>query len=68
VGIDNFLTIGLLRSPPDLLEQVRSLRSIAWDTHGTPEGRWARHLTVLWDDFDRVPSQFDPFREGASRK
>jgi vWA-MoxR associated protein C-terminal domain/Trypsin-like peptidase domain len=68
VGIDDFLTIGLLRSPPDLLEQVRSQRAIAWDTHGTPEGRWARHLTVLWDDFDRIPSQLDAFREGASRK
>jgi hypothetical protein len=67
-GIDRFLTIGLLRSPPDLLEQVRSQRAIAWDTHGTPEGRWARHLTVLWDDFDRIPSQLDAFREGASRE
>jgi hypothetical protein len=67
-GIDDFLTADLLRRPPDLLEQVGSLRSIAWDTHGTPEGRWARHLTVLWDDFDRMPSQLNAFNEGASRE
>jgi len=50
-----FLQIDLLRDRYQLLETVRSNRFIALDHSGTPERRWLRHLTLIWDDPERMP-------------
>ena len=50
-----FLQIDLLRDRCRLLETVRSKRAYALDHSGTPEKRWLRHLTLIWDDPDRMP-------------
>jgi hypothetical protein len=55
-GIDGFLTTELLLNRCELLEEVKKERASAFDYCGKPERRWARHLTVLWDDWERMPT------------
>ncbi|MBD2319467.1 VMAP-C domain-containing protein [Phormidium tenue] len=52
---EEFLQINLLRDRCRLLETVRSSRAYALDHSGTPEKRWLRHLTLIWDDPERMP-------------
>jgi vWA-MoxR associated protein C-terminal domain/Trypsin-like peptidase domain len=66
-GIRQFLTIELLKNPSELLRRVQNERTRALDYPGTSTMRWARHLTVLWDDADRIPSFLDAYPEGGSR-
>ena len=50
-----FLTVDLLRDRCQLLENVRGQRAVALDHSGTPQRRWLRHLTLIWDDPSRMP-------------
>lgn len=54
-GIDQFLTTELLRNPCELLEKVRQKRVSAFSC-GMPENYWGSHLSVLWDDWERMPT------------
>jgi hypothetical protein len=65
-GIRQFLTIELLKNPSELLRRVQNERTRALDYSGTSTMRWARHLTILWDDADRIPSCLDE-HTGESR-
>jgi hypothetical protein len=54
-GIDQFLTTELLRNSCELLEQVKQTRTSAF--YGEmPEQHWGSHLSVLWDDWERMPT------------
>ncbi len=55
---DQFLTPNLLCNTCDFIEAVRTQRALTFDTT-----TWGRHLTVLWDDFERMPIS-DPFQGG----
>ena len=63
---EEFLQIDLLRDRYKLLETVRSNRFIALDHSGTPERRWLRHLTLIWDDPDRMPPM-NPLQTGGAK-
>lgn len=65
-GIDQFLTTKLLLNPCELLEKVKTERASAFDYCGKPEKRWVRHLTVLWDDWERMPT-LEPLQPGGPR-
>lgn len=54
-GIDGFLTIELLRNSYELLEKVRQKRVCALNCE-MPEKHWGSHLSVLWDDWERMPT------------
>lgn len=54
-GIDQFLTTELLREPGELLEKVKENRGRACACE-MPEKHWGSHLSVLWDDLDRMPT------------
>jgi hypothetical protein len=58
-GIDGFLTTELLRNSNELLEKVRQERVGALKCE-MPEKHWGSHLTVLWDDWERMPT-LEPF-------
>lgn len=66
-GIDRFLTLELLLDPCNLLERVRAERALAFEDCETLERRWGRHLTVLWDDWERMPTLEPLSREGSNR-
>ena len=63
---EDFLQINLLRDRCRLLETVRSKRAYALDHSGTPEKRWLRHLTLIWDDPDRMPLM-NPLQTGGAK-
>ncbi len=52
---DQFLTFDLLCNPCNLIETVKKQRVSAFDDSENPQARWGRHLTILWDDFERMP-------------
>jgi vWA-MoxR associated protein C-terminal domain/Effector-associated domain 1/vWA-MoxR associated protein middle region (VMAP-M) 1 len=54
-GIDQFLTTKLLLNSCELLEKVRENRASAFYC-ATPENHWGSHLSVLWDDLERMPT------------
>lgn len=54
-GIDQFLTTKLLLNSCELLEKVRKERASAFCCE-MPEKHWGSHLTVLWDDLERMPT------------
>lgn len=54
-GIDQFLTTELLRNSCELLEKVRKERASAFCCE-MPDKHWASHLSVLWDDWERMPT------------
>ncbi len=54
-GIDQFLTTELLRNSCELLEKVRQKRASAFYCE-MPEKHWGSHLSVLWDDWERMPT------------
>lgn len=54
-GIDQFLTTELLLNSCELLEKVRKERASAFYSE-MPEKHWGSHLTVLWDDLERMPT------------
>ena len=63
---EEFLQIDLLRDRYKLLETVRSKRAYALDHIGTPEKRWLRHLTLIWDDPERMPLM-NPLQTGGAK-
>ncbi|NJL69167.1 MAG: hypothetical protein HC894_25580 [Microcoleus sp. SM1_3_4] len=54
-GIQQFLTAQLLLNPCELLEKIRKERAFA-SYCGTPENHWGSHLSVLWDNWERMPT------------
>ncbi|MGL5065895.1 MAG: hypothetical protein ACRC62_38495 [Microcoleus sp.] len=54
-GIKEFLTAQLLLNSCDLLEKVRTKRVSAFCC-GTPEKHWGSHLSILWDNWERMPT------------
>jgi hypothetical protein len=66
-GIDRFLTLELLLDPCNLLERVRTERALAFEDCETLERRWGRHLAILWDDWERMPTLEPLSREGSNR-
>jgi hypothetical protein len=56
LGIDQFLTLELLLNSCNLLEKVRIERALAFEDCEMPEKHWGRHLSVLWDDWERMPT------------
>lgn len=64
VEIDQFWTPELILKPGEFLEKVRSLRAFAFDDHKAPEQHWGGHLTVLWDNWERMPT-LEPLQKGG---
>ncbi|NJM62736.1 MAG: hypothetical protein HC849_25130 [Oscillatoriales cyanobacterium RU_3_3] len=54
-GIKEFLTAQLLLNPCELLKKVKTERESAFCCE-TPEKHWASHLSVLWDNWERMPT------------
>ena len=63
---DQFLTFDLLCNPCNLIETVKKQRVSAFDDNENPQARWGRHLTILWDDFERMPVS-EPLQSGGQR-
>jgi vWA-MoxR associated protein C-terminal domain/Effector-associated domain 1 len=63
VEINQFWSSDLILNPGEFLERVRSMRASAFDEQESPEQHWGGHLTVLWDDLDRMPV-LEPFKGG----
>ncbi|KAM3097826.1 effector-associated domain EAD1-containing protein [Phormidesmis sp. 146-12] len=63
---DQFLTVDLLCSPCNLIEKVKKQRVSSFDDSENPQTRWGRHLTLLWDDFERMPVS-EPFQSRGER-
>jgi hypothetical protein len=64
--IDQFLTLELLLNSCNLLEKVRKERALAFEDCEIPEQHWGSHLSVLWDDYDRMPT-LESFQKGGQR-
>jgi vWA-MoxR associated protein C-terminal domain/Effector-associated domain 1 len=55
VEVNQCWSSDLILNHGEFLERVRSLRESAFDEQESPEQHWGGHLTVLWDDLDRMP-------------
>lgn len=55
-GIDQLLKLELLRDSRELLEKVKKERKSASTSCEILEECWGRNLSVLWDDWERMPS------------
>jgi hypothetical protein len=54
--MDLVWTPELILNPGEFLEKVRSIRASAFDDQEALEKQWGGHLTVLWDDLERMPT------------
>ena len=64
VEVNQCWSSDLILNHGEFLERVRSMRAFAFDERESPEQHWGGHLTVLWDDFDRMPV-LERFKGGA---
>jgi len=62
--IDQFWTYELILNPGEFLEKVRSVRASAFDDQEALDKHWGGHLTVLWDDLERMPT-LEPLQKGG---
>lgn len=62
--IAQFWTLELIHNPGKFLEKVRSVRAFAFDEREAPKQHWGGHLTVLWDDLERMPI-VEPLQTGG---
>jgi hypothetical protein len=62
--INQCWSFDLIINPGEFLERVRSLRASVFDDQESPERHWGGHLTVLWDDLERMPI-LEPLHKGG---
>jgi hypothetical protein len=63
VEVNQCWSSDLILNHGEFLERVRSMRASAFDEQESPEQHGGRHLTVLWDDWERMPV-LEPFKGG----
>jgi vWA-MoxR associated protein C-terminal domain/Effector-associated domain 1 len=64
VEVNQCWSSDLILNHGEFLEQVRTIRASAFYNQEVLEQHWGGHLTVLWDDLERMPV-LDPLHKGG---
>jgi vWA-MoxR associated protein C-terminal domain/Effector-associated domain 1 len=65
VEVNQCWSSDLILNHGEFLERVRGIRAFAFDEQESPEQHWGGHLTVLWDDLERMPV-LEPLHSGGN--